>query len=274
MKPQLAETPGAKDCFYSSTLLWLLGRNILGREMSILVVCGSSPDKEVLHDLGFKNVTISNLDVRLKGVEFDPYQWSYQDAERLTFQDAAFDFCVAHNGLHHCYSPHRALLEMYRVARSGILVFEPRDSVVARIGIRLNFGQEFEVHAVAANELAFGGVKNTSMPNFVYRWTEREVEKTIRSFAPWGRHRFIYRYALRIPWGRLTMMKNKGLLVLVRAFLPALRFFFALFPKQANGFAFVVLKPRVPLDLHPWMRFDGTSLALNEEWIRARYGQL
>ena len=35
------------------------------------------------------------------------------------FEDGAFDFVVVHQGLHHCHSPHRGLLEMYRVARRG-----------------------------------------------------------------------------------------------------------------------------------------------------------
>jgi SAM-dependent methyltransferase len=70
--------------------------------------------------------------------EFAPFLWSFQDAERLTFAENEFDFCIVHSGLHHCYSPHRALLEMYRVARVGLLVFEPRDGALVRLGMRLN----------------------------------------------------------------------------------------------------------------------------------------
>lgn len=257
--------------FYSSTLSWLLKQRILDRDMRILVVCGCHADKEELSSLGFTNAVISNLDERLKGNEFAPYAWSHQDAENLAFRDGEFDFVIAHNGLHHCYSPHRALLEMYRVSRKGLLVFEPRDTFLVRIGVRLNFGQEYEVAAVADNA-PFGGVKNTFIPNYVYRWTEREIEKTISSYAPWGRHRFLFRYALRVPWRRLKTLKNKMLYLLVRVLLPLLQLFFRLFPKQANGFAFVVVKSRIPEDLHPWLKAKNDRLVLNEDWIRGLYG--
>ncbi len=76
-----------------------------------------------------------------------------QDVERLGFTDRAFDFVVVHQGLHHCHSPHRGLLEMYRVARRGVLAFEPRDTRLVRLGVRLGFGQEYEIAAVAENGL-------------------------------------------------------------------------------------------------------------------------
>jgi ubiquinone/menaquinone biosynthesis C-methylase UbiE len=44
-----------------------------------------------------------------------------QDAENLSYDDRAFDLVVVHAGLHPCYSPHRALLEMYRVARRCVV---------------------------------------------------------------------------------------------------------------------------------------------------------
>ena len=49
------------DDFRSSTLSWLLARRILKRDMRILVVFCSHPDKEVLSGLGFGDVMISNL---------------------------------------------------------------------------------------------------------------------------------------------------------------------------------------------------------------------
>ena len=120
---------------------------------------------------------------------------------------------------------------------------------------------------MAANGCVAGGVRNTDIPNYVYRWTEREIEKTISSFCPWGRSRFIYRYALRIPWGRLRMMNRRVFLWSVRLFQPALQLFFRCFPKQANGFAFIILKPQVPDDLQPWLGFRDGHVGLNQEWI-------
>jgi len=257
--------------FYSGVLGNLLKEGVITHEMRILVVCGAVADREILDALGFKHVVISNLDVRYDGIQFTPFEWSHQDAEDLQFQDGEFDFCIAHNGLHHCSSPHRALLEMYRVAKKGLLVFEPRDSLLSRVGVSVGFGQEFELSSVVAHDFKFGGVRNTFMPNYVYRWTEREIEKTITSFAPWGKHHFVYRYALRVPWDQLRARKNHLFYLLVRTLLPLVKLFTALVPKQANGFAFIVLKPRVPEDLHPWLGLEEQQITINKNWATAQY---
>ena len=160
---------------------------------------------------------------------------------------------------------------MFRVARRGVIVFEPRDSFLTRCGVKLNFGQEYETAAVAANGNVAGGVRNTAVPNYVYRWTEREIEKTILSFCPWGRPHFIYRYALRIPWGRLQMMNNRVFFWLVRGLQPLLQIFFRCFPKQANGFVFVILKPKLPDDLQPWLEFRDGRVCVNQKWMAYQY---
>src|SRR5260370_18941530 len=146
--------------FYLETLRRLLDDGWMGLDSSVLVVCGGGYDRDVFLGLGFRRVTISNLDSRLDsrmdGSEFAPYPWSLQDVESLGFADGAFDFVVVHQGLHHCHSPHRGLLEMYRVARRGGLAFEPRDTRLVRLGVRLGFGQEDWISAVAGNGFKAG----------------------------------------------------------------------------------------------------------------------
>jgi len=257
--------------FYVATLAWLLERGILTRDMKVLVVCAADLDKEVFSGLGFRSVTISNLETDPQTNAFAPFAGDRQDVESLTCPDDGFDFCVAHNGLHHCLSPHRGLLEMFRVASKGVIVFEPRDSLLARLGVKLNFGQDYETAAVAANGSVAGGVRNTAIPNYVYRWTEREIEKTIASACAWGRPKFLYRYALRIPWGRLRMMDSQAFLWIVRLGRPALELLFRCFPKQGNGFAFIVLKPQVPTDLQPWVKYGEGALQTDVAWLSARY---
>ncbi|PYK98877.1 MAG: hypothetical protein DME19_10830 [Verrucomicrobia bacterium] len=257
--------------FYTDTLLHLLSNDLVRRDMRILVVCGGEHDKQALEHSGFRNVTISNLDARMNGKEFAPFTWSFQDAEKIAFRDNEFDFCIVHDGLHHCRSPHRALLEMYRVARCGLLVFEPRDSLVARLGLLLNFSQEYEVSGISWNEFTYGGVQNTEIPNHVYRWTEREVKKTISSFAPWGRHEYLFFYRLRVPWMRLRALRNKLWLTAAYAALPFLRLFTWIFPKQCNNFAFAVFKPAVPQNLHPWIEHRDGEFRINRPWLQKRY---
>src|ERR1051325_209641 len=190
--------------FYGALLERLLRAGRISKEMSVLVICGTGKDRSVFLDLGCTDVTISNLDPRLPVNECAPYSWSYQDAENLKFADGQFDFIVVNAGLHHCYSPHRALLEMYRVARHGILIIEARESLLMKLALRLGFAEEYEVCNVVTEGLEFGGVRNTLVPNYVYRWTEREVIKTIASYAPHAKHEIEFHYDLKFPFGSLV----------------------------------------------------------------------
>ncbi|HTC75204.1 MAG TPA: methyltransferase domain-containing protein [Edaphobacter sp.] len=251
--------------FYSETLQRLLDDGWIGLDNTVLVVCGGSYDRSVFYGLGFRRVTISNLDSQIDGSEFAPYPWSLQDVESLGFEDGAFDFAVVHQGLHHCHSPHRGLLEMSRVARVGVLAFEPRDTRLVRLGVKLGFGQEYEIAAVAENGLRSGGVGNSAMPNFIYRWTEREIEKTIRTFNPAGRAEFRYFSAVRVPKERMRSMKNRLVAGSLQALLPLVRLFAKVFPGQSNCFAFAVTKVR---ELHPWMTDEGK---VDAEWVGRRY---
>jgi ubiquinone/menaquinone biosynthesis C-methylase UbiE len=260
--------------FYVDTLHQLLDQGVLRRDSKMLVTCSGDYDKSVLSQCGFSDVTLSNLDTRMTTVELAaPYRWSFQDAENLTFDDGRFDFAVAHSGLHHCRSPHKALLEMYRVSRRGVIVFEPCDNLVTRLGVRLGLGQEYEVAAVAGAGCAYGGQRNTPIPNYVYRWTEREIEKTIYSYAPLGRHQFRYFYRLRVPWYRSHMLSSRALDWVFRLFTPLGNLITAVYPRAANNFAFVVLKPSLPDGLHPWLADHDGVVELNTDWVMDHYSR-
>ena len=257
--------------FYAEVIGRLLAAGVLHTRMSILVVCGGRTDRAVLKKCGFRDVMISNLDPRATPRDFAPYQWSYQDAEQLGFADESFDFCLVHSGLHHCYSPHRALLEMYRVARKGLLLFEPYDNLLTKLGVRLRLGQEYEHAGVFCNECDHGGAGNSPIPNFVYRFTEREIAKTINSYAPHAKHQIHFIHKMRVPWGQLRRRRNKAAYYLVRFGQPALRLLELAAPKQSNNFAALVLKPELPQALHPWLRQEDDAIQLNDEWVAARY---
>ncbi|MCC7083716.1 MAG: methyltransferase domain-containing protein [Pirellulales bacterium] len=244
------------------------------RDASILVVGGGKNDRDVLAGLSFRKVVISNLDERMVGNEdeFAPFQWAYQNAENLSYKAGEFDYVVVHAALHHCASPHRALLEMYRVARRAAIVIESRDSRLMSLLVKFRFTDVYEPTAVYYNDCKFGGVNNTDIPNFVYRWTEHEIEKTIASYAPHAKHRIHYRYASDIP--HLTSVQKKrglrGMVLAVAA--PAYKLFAWLFPKQQNLFAWKIEKPTLPEDLMDWISLasDG-SMKFNKAWGDQRY---
>jgi len=218
---------------------------IKDKNASILVCGGGLLDKNIFEKLGFHNVTISNLDTRMQGDEYAPFKWKYENAESLSFNAESFDYVVIHAAIHHASSPHKVLNEMYRVASKGVLAFESRDSLIMRFLERWGFTQVYENTAVYHNDCTYGGLNNTEIPNYIYRWTEREIKKTIQSYAPYCRHKFHYRYGSAFPV--TPGVENKG--QTKTAFLKLVRPFFLLFtklfPKQQNLFAFYLKGPKL-----------------------------
>ena len=230
--------------FYRRTLARLVEQGTLSLTDEILVTCGGPVDRDTLADLGFTNAVITNLDERMLGNEYAPYQWRREDAETLQQPDDSVDWGLVHHGLHHCASPHRAFAELLRVGRKGAIVFEARDSLTVRAATRLGLVEEYEVTAVAANQGRWGGVRNGPVPNHVYRWTEREVRKTVRSLMPTHDHDIRFSYAVRVPTERL----GGGRLVRAAELVAPIVEHIA--PRQGNEFAFVVVKNVRP---KPWL---------------------
>ena len=203
--------------FYSSVLQAAESANVIDPTMRVLVVAGGGYDRDILLARAYREVTISNVDPRVDASgDYAPYTWSYQNAESLSFDADSFDVVVVHAGLHHCHSPHRALAEMYRVARRAVVLVEARDSLLVRLAARLGFTDDYEVEAVVANGYVAGGVANSPVPNYVYRWTERELEKFVRALDPTGAPQLRYVYGLRLPFQRLAMHRNPAKRILAR----------------------------------------------------------
>jgi ubiquinone/menaquinone biosynthesis C-methylase UbiE len=257
-----------RESFYRRVLGELLADDLLRRDMSVLVVAGGPADRDAFQAHGFENVTITNVDDGAADVA--PYAWERQDAEALAYEDESFDLAVVSAGLHHCRSPHRALLELYRVARVAALALESRDSALMRLAVRLGAVDEYELAAVAAHGLRSGGVANTSTPNYVYRWSEREVEKTVASFAPHARHRIRYFREFELP--EALVEADRGARAgLLRVAAPVVTGVTRVLPTQANLFAFAIEKPRLPADLQPWMRVEKGELRPDPEVVGRRY---
>ena len=257
--------------FYCDSLTKIVQTGRVKLDDKVLVVCGGTTDKEALQAAGFTNVTISNLDERLKGDEFSPYAWSFQDAEHLTFENGAFDFVIVHNGLHHCFSPHKALVELLRVARKGVFAVEPRDGLLQRFFVRVGFGQNYEVDSVVKNDMRFGGVANTRIPNFIYRWSEHDVSKTAHCALPWGKPLIRFFYAMRYNRRRYREMRNPFFRIVASTIGPLLSLLQKVFPTIGNRFGFFIAKPLDDSELHPWIRRDGAGFDLRDEWAKERY---
>lgn len=226
--------------FYLDVLSRLVSSGSATLSDSVLVVCGGPLDEAVVKQVGFADFTISNLD--------DGMANHRQDAENLTYEDGSFDVVVVHAGLHHCHSPHRGLLEMYRVARKCVVVFEARDSLMMRTAVRLGLTMDYEINSISAD--GRGGVADTGVPNYIYRWTEREVKKTIASYDPSRVPKINFSYDLRIPIQRYTKEGNVVLHLLGKVVEPLSKVYAGVAPKQCNEFAFTILKDT---ELQPWI---------------------
>ena len=257
-----------RERFYHETVDSL----IKDKSASVLVCGGGERDKNTLENLKFSNVTISNLDERMEGEKYAPYAWSYENAEQLSFADMTFDYVIIHEAIHHSSLPHKVLSEMYRVAKIAVLAIESRDSLVMRFLERFELTQTYEHAAVYYSDCLYGGVNNTEIPNYIYRWTEREIEKTIMSYSPYAKDTFIYRYGLGFP-STPQLGKTKNLILKISQ--PFFWLFTKLFPKQQNLFAFYIEKTS-PRKLFPWLIFDTDKqkITFNKPWANEKYNKL
>lgn len=240
----------------------VLKKYIKNKEASILVLAAGKNDLFIFSKLGFKNVTFSNLDERLDVNSFNPFKWSKQNAESLTFEDNQFEYVVEHEGLHHCFSPHKALLEMYRVSKKGILCIESSDNFLMKICIKLRLAYQYEIGAVIDNDFLYGGVANTQIPNYVYRWTENEIKKTVNCFSPYSDHIIYYDYDLNLP---INLQKR----LFLKFIFSTIGYFLKIFlPKQLNLFSFFIVKPNLFEKSFEWISVDNKEILLNKNWIK------
>jgi len=152
----------------------------------VLVIGGNRQDAELLLKVGFRDITLSNLNSELEENAYANLGARLQllaiDAEQIGMPDGSFDFVFAHEVLHHCRSPHRVLCEMLRVARKHDVFLEPNDSFSMRLLTRTGFSFPYEIFSVVYHGYEAGGVRDSCVPNFIYRWSTNEVRKAVSSY--------------------------------------------------------------------------------------------
>jgi SAM-dependent methyltransferase len=240
----------------------------IGRKDSALVICGGPYDRNVMRECGLIDAVVSNVDHHGGETDLSPFTWEYQDAEAITRADESADWVIVHAGLHHCGSPHKALCEMLRVAKKGVLVIEARDSLLMRLSQRLGLTPRFELEPALLTGGSWGGYRNTKLPNYIYRWTEREFEKTVTSFAPQHVYDFSYRYGYRLPLQRLAMSKSPFKRVAVKLVSLVSALFETIMPRQGNCFAMIARKTG---ELQPWLCLKDGEIEVSLDYVRAAY---
>ena len=244
------------EAFYVEVLKAALTNGALRPDDRVLVVCGSVRDEASLREVGLRNFEMSNI-----GGEVEI------DVENLAYPDGSFDAVIVHSGLHHCASPHRGLLEMHRVAKRCVILFEPADNLVTRLGQKLGIGQTYEFIAVQGNRFECGGWRNTTVPNWVYRFTAREIRQTINCAAPFGPHRYYFYYRTRIPWQQLRARRSKVPFLVAMVAAPVLRLLDVMGPVASNNIAAVIVKPDLPAEKFPWVKWNGGEWVAERGWF-------
>jgi ubiquinone/menaquinone biosynthesis C-methylase UbiE len=214
--------------FYQNQIL-----KFLHKDKSILVLGASSDEASLFHKLQFKKITLSNLDLaQLKGAEkynFKKIKIDFRNLFKL--ENNSYDYVAVHASIHHTSKPHNTLLEMYRIAKHGILIIESNDSFIMRLSVKLNFSEDFEKSAV--NESNYGGgVDESNVPNYVYRWTEREVKKLFYSYQPDKKINIVFDYQDNIFNEGLS--NNSIRKKIIKFSYIFLKIIFFIFPKQKN----------------------------------------
>jgi SAM-dependent methyltransferase len=244
---------------------------------SVLVIGGNRQDAEFLLQAGFRHITLTNLRSELEEEAYEDLGVRVKlltiDAEQIELPDGSFDVVFAHEVLHHCRSPHKALCEMLRVARRHIVLLEPNDSVLMRIITRTGFSFPYEIFAVVYHGYESGGVRDSSIPNFIYRWTTNEVCKTVSSYLAeymFSVHAYPYWdfdvgeeglsvrketriHAVTSIMGVTTFLAVLRILQIVLNQIPALR-------RQGNKFFCCVEKSE---ELRPWLTAENEKIAFN-----------
>jgi SAM-dependent methyltransferase len=254
--------------FYDKVIARLLIKNVVGVNDAILVTAAGALDKETFHKNGFHNVLITNIDKDKGVLDYTPYKWEYQDLENLTYPDDAFDWVFVHAGLHHCSSPHRGLCEMLRVAKKGIGVFEARDSILNKLATSIGLVPKYELEPCVLSDGKNGGLRNTDVPNFIYRWTEIEAIKIVNSYLPQYKHKFYFYYGFRIPVQRLAMSPSMSKRIIGRIanlISPVIKL---ILPKQGNHFAFIATKTG---EIHPWLEYLDGNFHFKTSYIKNRF---
>lgn len=161
-----------------------LNRPLLGATV-LDVCCGSGMDAEYLVGSGAKVVAmdISAGCLQRCRIRAQRYELSYEpvrgDAENLPFADGAFDYGFVHDGLHHLTAPERAISELARVARHGLIVTEPADAAITKLLIRVGVMKPYE-----------------EAGNFVIRFRSDQLERLCRSlgFDRFSSSRYLVKY--------------------------------------------------------------------------------
>jgi len=220
--------------------------NYINIDSNFLLISASLHEVKTLKDLGYLKFSITYHDDNEKN-QFLDYGFKENinlfksDLRNLAFKDKSFDYTITNATIHHIDLPHKAITELYRVAIRGVLIIESNDSLTMRLATRLKLAEEFEVSSINEDKNS-GGLLDTAIPNYVYRWTEKEILKLLKSFDPKNINFINFDYA-----SDLTNFRNRDNYienVLLKILIITGKVFFFFFKKQQNCMSIFIDKTK------------------------------
>ncbi len=114
------------------------------------ICCGSGMISEYYAKKGAK---VSGIDLSPEAVEraiirSERYDFEAEfriaDSTNLPFPDNSFDIVSVHDGLHHLDNPKKAVEEMIRLAKKGVIMIEPAKALITELSILLGVSLRYE----------------------------------------------------------------------------------------------------------------------------------
>lgn len=181
------------------TALEVLPFSIKG--LSVLdICCGSGMISEYYAKKGTK-VTGTDLSfecIERAKIRSQKYGFSAKfqvaDSKNLPFPDNSFDIVSVHDGLHHLNNPEKAVKEMARLAKKGVVIIEPAKALLTELSILLGVSLKYEG------------------ADFVYRFKKDELTSWLKEFGI--KKVLIKRYMMYYPHkpGRFFRIFDNGVL--------------------------------------------------------------
>lgn len=170
--------PHDAGCLYNFLISYKFQKTIESlpfsiRGLSVLdICCGSGMTSEyyVKEGTDVTGTDISPECIKRAKIRLQKYGFSAKfqmaDSENLSFPDDSFDIVSVHDGLHHLKNPRKAVLEMIRVAKRGVVIIEPARALGTRISVLLGVSKDYE-----------------DVGNFVYRFRKDELTSWLKEFG-------------------------------------------------------------------------------------------
>jgi hypothetical protein len=142
--------------------------------------------------------------------------------------------------------------------------------------VKLRFSFPYELPAVISNNFESGGVRNSCVPNYIYRWDARNLYQAAASYLPErGFDMYVRQYwDFNIDSEELSKRRNTRIGSITKIigpdlFLAGLRGFQFVVNHlpwagpQGNKFFGCVTKRE---ELKPWLQHDGDSIVFNRKY--------